>query len=137
MIERIEYPITIKRIKFETVPTIESGSWDRDIGKFVAVRPVDSICPAMKTYLGLYIGEARVGQSVSHNPDTGELTIRQGHSNPVIFVFDLNRVVMGYESWWGVIENEDDLHQITDADINNAWYMRMLRKITEQNKAAK
>jgi len=36
---------------------------------------------------------------------------------------------MGCGSWWGAIDNEEDLKDITDSDIENVWYVQLLKKI--------
>jgi hypothetical protein len=45
---------------------------------------------------------------------------------------DLARVVMGWESWWGEIRTPDDLRQITNADVENVWYVKALKTLSEQ-----
>jgi hypothetical protein len=72
-----------------------------------------------------------LGIRASHNPDTKELNLSY-HSNPAIFVFELNKIVFGAESWWGVIENEDELKKIkiTQDDIDNVWYVKALKAIS-------
>lgn len=54
-------------------------------------------------------------------------------TNPAIFVPEFNEIIWGAESWWSKIESPDDLKQITDADIENAWYVKALKKIEEEN----
>jgi hypothetical protein len=49
--------------------------------------------------------------------------------NPVIFIPDIMRVVLGIESWWSVIRKPEDLKQITDADIQNVWYVKALKSM--------
>ena len=49
--------------------------------------------------------------------------------NPVIFIPDLMRVVLGIESWWVVIKKPKDLKKITDADIQNVWYAKALKSM--------
>lgn len=54
-------------------------------------------------------------------------------TNPAIFVPEFNEIIWGIESWWSKIESPDDLKQVTDADIENAWYVKALKKIEEEN----
>ena len=127
--ERIKFPIIVQQIEFDDIPPIANGWRDQDVGKFVAIRPVKSICPNEKTYLGLLIGEVPISPNTRYTPTTGCLTFSRGHGNPAIFVFDLNRVVLGCESWWGLIKSENDLREITDTDINDTWYVKALRNL--------
>ena len=48
-------------------------------------------------------------------------------TNPAIYVFDLQRIIFGAESWWSIIENQEELKDITDDDINNQWYVKALK----------
>ena len=45
---------------------------------------------------------------------------------------DLKRLVMGYESWWGIIESEEQLRQITNFDIENIWYVKALKALSDE-----
>ncbi|KJS85141.1 MAG: hypothetical protein JM58_09180 [Peptococcaceae bacterium BICA1-8] len=118
----IEYPIEVSKINHDTN---KGGYRDREIGKFVSIRPCGKEYQD-KTYLGLYLGDLPIGHHISHNPDTKELNV-SFHDNPAIFVFDLNKIVYGCESWWGIIKNEADLRKITDIDIDNVWYVKALK----------
>lgn len=104
-----------------------SGYRDDKIGKFVRIRP----CAQNKTYLGLYLGELPVGFLISHNSETKELNVRF-RTNPAIFVFDLNKIVYGMESWWGFIESEDDLKHVSNAEIDNVWYVKALKALSQE-----
>ena len=129
----MEYPITVTDITSGEKTPLFGDGWRDLAGRFVSVRPVKSIDPDEKTYLGLYIGDINFSWTASHNKETGVLTIDRGdYGNPAIYVFDLKRVVMGYESWWGVIRSEDQLEQITNADINDIWYVKALKAISER-----
>lgn len=120
----IEYPIDVSKIiKDHEVYTLERES----VGKFVKIRPCSKECND-KTYLGLFLGDLPIGHNITHNSTTKELTVKF-MSNPAIFVFDLNKIVYGCESWWGVIESEDDLREITNSDINNQWYVKALTEV--------
>jgi len=97
-------------------------------GCFVKVR----CCSDDKTYLGMLLGELALGVSVKYSREIEAIQVDFGFHNPAIWVFDLKRVVLGCESWWGVIESEDQLKEITDADINNVWYVRALQSIQDK-----
>lgn len=130
----IEFPITVNGVeKIEWRAPWESGWRGDDVGKFAMVRPCNKeLNPENKTFLGLYLGDFRVmGGGISYNQETRQIHYVQPHGNPAIFVFDLRRVIFGYESWWGIIETEAQLQQITDADIENVWYVKALMALSE------
>lgn len=122
----IEYPLEVSKINRENNKGSYRGS---QVGKLAMIRPCGEEYEG-KTYLGLYLGELPIEHHVSHNPDTKELNI-SFLNNPAIFVFDLNKIVYGMESWWRIIDNELDFKEITDFDINNIWYVKALKKINE------
>jgi len=137
MSNNIEYPITVTSIEWaEHAPYFNGYYGADDIGRLCSVRPVKSIDPEEKTYLGLYLGELRVmGKGWSFNAETGKLTEWPPRPNPAIFVFDLQRIVFGYESWWGIIESAEQLRQITDDDIKNIWYVKAMQQLQERREA--
>lgn len=122
----IEYPIEVSKIN---VDTDTSGWRDRDKGKFVKIRPCNEKYGG-KTYLGMYLGELPIGNIISHDPNTNELNVYYD-LNPAIFVFELNEIVFGCQSWWGIIKNEKDLKSITDIDIYNIWYVKALQSLSK------
>lgn len=136
-IMEIKFPITVNSIKFSGVPAYEPhASFKRDVcGRWVAIRPCAEECKG-KTFLGVLLGSIAISTICEQEPDGGLLVSPCLH-NPAIFVPDLNRVVFGYESWWGEIKNESDLRQITDADIEGVWYVRMLKEISAEKTGEK
>lgn len=94
-------------------------------GSLVKIRPCNKEYGG-KTYLGLYLGNQPWSQTVSYNNKSGELTVGMA-TNPAIYVFDLQRIIFGAESWWGIIESLEELKDITDDDINNIWYVKALK----------
>ena len=74
----------------------------------------------------MYLGNQPWSQTVSYNEESGELTVGMA-SNPAIYVFDLQRIIFGAESWWGIIESPEELKDITDDDINSQWYVKALK----------
>ena len=54
-------------------------------------------------------------------------------TNPAIFVPELKKIIYGYESWWGAITNKDDLSDlnISDEDIENTWYVQLLKSMID------
>ena len=126
----IEYPIEVSKINYDNYDANKGGYRDRKIGNFVSIRPCEKKYQD-KTYLGLYLGELPTGHHVSHNPNTKELNI-SFHNNPAIFVFDLNKIVFGCESWWRIIKNEADLREVSNIDIDNIWYVKALKALSSQ-----
>lgn len=94
-------------------------------GTWVSIR----VCGENVTRLGVMLGALALGFNVKHDRHTRTLTIGFSHYNPAIWVPDLNRVVFGCESWWGVIDSPEKLRKITDADIENVWYVKALREL--------
>ena len=71
-----------------------------------------------------------MGNIISHNSNTNELNVSYD-LNPAIFVFDLNEIIFGCQSWWGIIKNEQELKDISDIDIDNIWYVKVLKSLNE------
>lgn len=118
----------LKDVGHPKTQPFQEGFMGHKIGSLVKIRP----CDDKKTYLGFYLGELAKGSSISVSEDKIQLEW-SGH-NPAIFVPELGRIVMGYESWWGEIENEDQLKQISDDDIQNVWYVKLLKAMAENKK---
>lgn len=117
----IEYPIQVNSIKCDKMKQLMMGR----AGSLVKIRPCNKEYGG-KTYLGLYLGNQPWSQTVSYNKELGELTVGMA-TNPAIYVFDLQRIIFGAESWWGIIESLEELKDITDDDINNIWYVKALK----------
>lgn len=122
-------PVEIKKVIVDVNPIGES--FRSSVGKFVSIRPCAEE-HENKSFLGLYVCDLNLHASVSHDPKTGILKVESSLGNPAIFVFDLNKIVMGCESWWGVIKSEDQLRKITDYDINNLWYVKAMKQLAEE-----
>jgi hypothetical protein len=126
--EDIPYPVEVARV----IPKFRIGMDLIPVGTWVAVRPV-SDNPDRKTYLGVYLGYLPIKSAVtSYHVKKKELTV-MAQTNPGIFVPDLKRVVYGSESWWGRIKGPEGLRQITDQDIENVWYVKALRELTDSS----
>jgi hypothetical protein len=98
------------------IPRITSGS-------FVAVRPCDKELEN-RTFLGMLLGDMATGLGVRYTKEIETIEVSFSGHNPAIWVFDLNRIVLGCGSWWKRIEDEEQLKSITDYDIQNAWHIR-------------
>jgi hypothetical protein len=127
-INEFEYPMEVKEFQFGNFH-IEDPMAGK-VGDFVAIRPVGKEHEG-KTFLGIMLGDFPVSPIASYRPSTGQMRVVM-KTNPAIFVPDLNKVVFGFESWWGVIKDENDLRQITDSDIQNVWYVKALKKMAER-----
>lgn len=134
---RIEYPITVNKIKFlQDKEALETKRiFGGDCGDFVSVRPCGKEYKD-KTYLGVLLGDISLNLLAQFNKEKGVLTLGYGRHNPAIFVPDLNKIIYGCESWWGVIENEKDLRQITNIDIENIWYVKALKELSSTSTEA-
>ena len=119
----IEFPLVeVSAIEFKRKNRLDTSS---NVGAWVAVRPASGT----ETYLGVYLGDFIVECFPSYNLKNKKISLFP-HSNPAMWVPDLNRVVWGYESWWRVIKSPESLRQITDGDIHNVWYVKALKDMT-------
>jgi len=121
----IKYPLEISGVKGKITP-ISKGFAGHNYGTMVAVKP----CNDVKTFLGMYLGEVPVTFNTRYNKETKELEVVT-NNNPAIYVPDLDKIVYGIESWWGVIKNEEQLKDITDEDIDNVWYVKALKELNK------
>lgn len=99
----------------------------RKEGSLVEVKP----CGDEKTYIGIYMGDFALG--VSYKVVGNELQVIPSFNNPAIFVPELNHVVFGCESWWRTIDSVEDAKGISLEDIENCWYVKLLKKNNEDN----
>ncbi|MTI83457.1 MAG: hypothetical protein FH756_06015 [Firmicutes bacterium] len=120
----IEYPLTINGIELSKEPAISQGLGCKT-GDLIKVRPCAEEYQN-KTFLGIYLGDIDIGLHASLNRDTKVLSVGRMH-NPAIFVPEIKKIIYGCGSWWGKIKDENDLKDITDDDIDNVWYVKMLK----------
>jgi hypothetical protein len=127
-----EFPLSISGVKTRNILP-GKGLLNRGVkpGTLVMVKPC-SDNPGDKTFLGLYLGEFPVDFLWEYEKET-KLIHMLPHTNPAMLVPELNRIVWGMESWWGEIESVDQLKQITDEDIENVWYVQLLKSQLEKN----
>jgi len=121
----IQYPIQVNGIGQGAQKVLQPPLIRKDT-KWVKIRTVHEEHEG-KTFLGILLGDLASSATAVFNPQDGILTIGVSGHNPAIYVPDLHRVIMGYESWWGPVEGPEDLHKITDATIDNIWYVRALK----------
>jgi len=122
----IEYPLTIQGIQNNFTKDGMRSMYD--CGTLVKINPCGDEY-GNKTYLGILLGDLPIGAYISFHPDDQKLHISP-HSNPAIFVPELKKIVYGCESWWGEIESPEDFKEITSEDINNVWYVQLLKEMT-------
>lgn len=118
----IEYPLTIEGIDNHFDKKGLQSMYE--CGKLVRVSPCGDEYGG-KTYLGILLGDLPIGAFVAFNMESKKLTISPS-TNPAIFVPELKKIVYGCESWWGIINSPEELKSITDDEIQNTWYVRLL-----------
>lgn len=102
-------------------------------GVLVSIRPCNEKY-GNKTYLGFLIGDLATGSSITITDDN-KIQCNWSGYNPAIFVPELGEIIMGMSSWWGEIESEEKLKEITDSDIENVWYVKLWKKQMEDKQA--
>ena len=81
-----------------------------------------------KTYIGIYIGDLPIQILTSYKESTGQL-INSTMNNPAIFVPELKKIIYGCESWWKTIRSVDEFSKISNEDIDNTWYVKLLQSL--------
>lgn len=118
----IEYPISVNKIENHRITTEGLG---HKCGALCVIKPCDKKYHG-KSYIGIYIGNLPINIITSFDEEQGILTNRT-MDNPAIFVPELKKIIYGCESWWKEIESPDDFKEITIEDIENQWYMKILK----------
>lgn len=113
----------------EGSPFIET----RQTGSYVKVRPCSEEFKG-KTYLGIMVGDAALSSSISIEDE--KIVCSWAMFNPLILIPELNKLVTGSGSWWGIINTPEDLESITDNNIENVWYVQALKSL-DQNTGKK
>lgn len=122
----IEYPLTIEGIESETIDTTGIG---HECGCLVEIKPCGEEY-ADKSYLGIYIGDLPIQITSSFDPTTKVLK-NSTMNNPAIFVPELRKIVYGCESWWREIKSLEDFKGISEEEIENTWYVQLLKAMGE------
>jgi|GEM_PF-7070497 len=130
-VSRIEMLVEANEIKELAHPKNEAlqSPFSGKIGDLVKVRPCDEEYQN-KTYLGFLIGDIARGSSIEIEKDKIQLNF-SGY-NPAMFVPELKKIIYGSGSWWSKIESVEELKQITNDDIENVWYVKLLKKVVEK-----
>lgn len=127
-IHRIKFLLHIQTMKEVLHPKnkpMRRPLFDRQ-GQLVRVMPCAEKYEK-KTFLGFLVGELAMGSEISITED--KIQLGWTHYNPAIFVPELGEIIMGCESWWSEIKSEEELKQITDTEIENVWYVKMLKNL--------
>ena len=120
----LEFPLAVQGIELRgCLPSM------REVGKLVRVR----LCDDDKTYLGVYLGELARAPMAYTRSDSQNLIVSL-YQNPALYVPALSRIVWGDESWWSIIESEDDLRDISNDDIASQWYVRLVKDLFSKSK---
>lgn len=118
----IEYPLTIQGIESKEIDTSGLG---HDCGSLCEISPCGKEYEG-KSYIGIYLGDLPISITTSYSRETGILTNRT-MNNPAIFVPELRKIIYGCESWWREIESIEDFNGISKEDIENTWYVKLLK----------
>lgn len=114
----IQFPVTVAGIKTRNC----EPQYAFKQGTLVTIRPANDEA----TYMGVYLGDLPMMLTTSLNETSHILTV-SAVPNPAFWVFGLERIVFGAESWWQKVKTPDDLKAITDADIQNQFYVKLLK----------
>lgn len=123
----IEYPLTINGIENHFNDNMYSLY---SCGKLVKIKPCGEEYKS-KTYLGILLGELPIGAFISYYGDDRKIHVNP-HMNVGIFVPELKKIVYGCESWWSEIKNPEDFAEITSEDIENVWYVKLLKSMIDK-----
>lgn len=121
-LKRIKYPIMVKKIENKKIDYFKfKGS------PLCVIRPCGKEY-VNKSFIGIYLGELPISITTTYNQETKKLT-NDTMPNPAIYVPELEKIIFGCESWWERIESMEDFKSITDENINNTWYMKLLEQL--------
>ena len=122
------FPMTVKKIVTPKEWKSITPGWSAKAGDWVAVAPCDEKFGG-KTFLGMMIGDIALSVHISYDAKKQHLNVNPGWHNPLMIIPELGELVYGCGSWWHKIEKAEDLRQITNADINNVWYVKALKEL--------
>lgn len=121
----IEYPLTIQGIDNKEIDTYGLG---HECGELCEISPCGKEYEG-KSFIGIYLGDLPISITSSYHRDTGVLE-NGTVNNPAIFVPDLKKIIYGCESWWRTIESIEDFKGISIEDIENTWYVKLLKAMS-------
>ena len=124
--DQIPYPVEVASARTIGSPVFVGDG--PETGALVCVKPVDEKYGG-KTHLGIYLGQMIAGtMAISYCPELKLLSTIL-HYNPAIFVPEIREVIWGCESFWKVIDSEEDFEEISNEEIENLWYIKALKKL--------
>lgn len=116
----IEYPLTINGLDIKQPKAYH-----------ISFQPVRvRLCGDNKTYFGILLGDLPYLTNAAHDERSGILSINTTN-NPCILIPEQKQIVFGAGSWWSKIEPDEDISDITDLDIENTWYVKLLKEMSE------
>ncbi len=115
----------IKEIHYHTTKALLQSNRSNSL---VTIRPCDEQYKD-KTFLGFLLGEIALNTMLSITDD--KISCGFANYNPAIYVPELNKVIYGCESWWGMVNSEEDFKKISDQDIENIWYVKLYREMVK------
>lgn len=121
----IEFPMVVESIEYKHLEIEKPLGHNK--GDFVAVRPCDKKYGG-KTYFGILLGDMPASLGTSYNPETHVLEVK-AMTNPAMYVPELKEVIFGNASWWHTIDSKEQLKEITTEDINNTWYVKLMKEM--------
>ena len=116
---------TLYFCKWNRIRKIKPYTLGYECGTLCEIKPCGEECENKS-----YLGELPITIATSYDKDTGVLKNR-AVNNPAIFVPELKKIIYGCESWWRKIESADDSAGISDNDIENTWYVDLMKKLKE------
>lgn len=122
----IEYPLTIQGIENRKIDT--KGMYET--GSLCEISPCKKEYEG-KSFLGIYLGDLPIRIHTTYDRKSGILN-NFAMTNPAIFVPELKKIIYGMESWWRIIEKPEDFKGISKEDIENTWYVKMLRNMEQK-----
>jgi hypothetical protein len=128
LVKPFKYPVSVTGVHIDGELVAPGRS--RKVNRLVRVRPCGEDFGG-KTYLGLYLGDVARTVGCSYDPESGVLSFSLSMQNPALWIPSLWRVVYGYESWWGVLESEDQLREISNESIDGIWYVQAMRALVK------
>ena len=120
--KHIQYPIKVNKIEYDPLK-----SWNQyEPGTPVRIMPCAKKYKE-KTYRGMYLGNLPIQNYISYKEETKQLNVC-AMNNPAIFVFELEKIIYGCESYWNVINDPNDFKEITKEMLDNVWYVQLLKE---------
>jgi hypothetical protein len=127
-VAHVNFPVTVQNLN----RTVQRVTSDAGIGTLVRVRPATDD-PNERTHLGIYLGDMIFDVTVAYSAKSSEMFVSD-QRNPAIFVPKLRKIVWGIESWWSAIKTPEEVEkQITDDDIANIPYVKVLKELLESS----